>query len=261
MTYSMTPKAGPGLEPFGCLPWPLDDLLSFMVLVIWPSQAAVSGLVSLYLATSVEREDPWTLLLRRATLGPLYTVAFFLTLPVALVAIPIRCLLCSLRKPLQYSVHEQAHALSPEEERWVKSLQGSRLGEYQFGVATSNTCLLPEFLARINNISHSALRAGSIGERIVVDQLFYEEVPESVLGLSAAGGTGVEEDDVRESEGGKGNFVGGLASHFPWLDFLCVQEVFDWNYNQLLRQELHKVRMGCLCLCVCVWGGVAGWFN
>nr|KAG5707904.1 hypothetical protein BaRGS_031635 [Batillaria attramentaria] len=41
----------------------------------------------------------------------------------------------------------------------------------------------------------------------------------------------------------KGPFFGGggLDTHFPRLDFLCMQEVFDGNYNKVLRKELHKV--------------------
>ena len=251
----MPPKHSSGLQPSGCLPSPLNELLSFLAVIIWPSQAALSGLVSLYLATSVERDNPTKLLLRRATLGPLYAVIFLLVLPAALCAIPFRCLLCLLRKPFQYSVVQQAR--SEEEESLTNSLSGCQLKERQFRLASSNTCLLPEFLARINNISHSELRARSIGERIVVDQFFYGGSSDSaVVGLPV---NGMVKSPAKKSEGGGAGFAGELATHFPRLDFLCIQEVFDWNYNKLLRRELHKVRMGleserasvCVCVYVC----------
>lgn len=236
--YSMTLKYCAGLKPSGCLPWPADGLLNLLVTLIWPSQAALSGLVSLCLPTSVEKEDSLKLLLRRVTLGPLYAVIFLLFLPAALCAIPLRCLLCLLRKPFQYSVLKKAHT-EAEEEFLAKSLSGGHLREHQFGIASSNVCLLPEFLARINNMSHSALRARSIGEKIVVDQFFYGGVPKSILGWPV---NGKEKNDVRKAKDSGGSFEGGLATHFPRLDFLCLQEVFDWHYSQVLRQELHKVR-------------------
>lgn len=237
----MTPNDYSGLQPSGCLPSPLDELLNVLVAVIWPSQAALSGLASLCLfTTTVERDDPLKLLLRRMTLGPLYAVIFLVTLPVALCAILFRCLLCLLRTPFQYSVFKQAPACG-EEGPLMKSLSGRQLREHQFGIASCNTCLLPEFLARINNLSHSAQRARGVGERIVIDQFFHGGASESASN-QPANGTG--ENDAQKSEEGREGLVGELTTHFPHLDFLCFQEVFDWNYNKLLRQELHKVGTG-----------------
>ena len=233
----MTPEYCAGLKPSGCLPWPADWLLSLLVGLIWPSQAALSGLVSLCLPTSIEKEDSLKLVLRRVTLGPLYTAIFLLFLPAALCAIPLRCLLCLMKKPFQYSVLKKAHT-DAEERFLLKSLSGGHVREHQFGIASANLCLLPEFLARINNISHSAWRARTLGERIVVDQFFYGGVPRSILGLPA---NGMGKNDVKKSKAARERFVGGLATHFPRLDFLCLQEMFDWHYSQLLRQELHKV--------------------
>ena len=259
----MTPEYCAGLKPSGCLPWPADWLLSLLVALIWPSQAALSGLVSLCLPTSIEKEDSLKLILRRVTLGPLYTATFLLFLPAALCAIPLRCLLCLVRKPFQYSVLKKAHT-DAEERFLLKSLSGGHVREHQFGIASANLCLLPEFLARINNISHSARRARTIGERIVVDQFFYGGVPRSILGLPD---NGMGKNDVKKSKAARERFVGGLATHFPRLDFVCLQETFDWHYSQLLRQELHKVSeyvppptpislslslSVCLCLSVCL---------
>ena len=231
----MGKSACSGLQPSGCLPWPFDILLNLLVLLIWPSQGALSGLVSLCIPTMVEKEDPVRLLVRRLTLGPMYAAFFLLTLPVALCLIPMRCVLSYFKRPFQYSVLKKDHTQA-EEEFMVKSMLGSHLDKYQFGIATGNLCLLPEFLARINIISHSGQRAKSIGERLVVDQFFYGEVPESALGLA---GNRAVKNDVETSK--KQGFTGGLATHFPRLDFLCLQEVFDWNYNKTLRAELHKV--------------------
>jgi sphingomyelin phosphodiesterase 3 len=224
------------------LPSPLYLLLNFIVALIWPCQAALSGLVSLYLTTTVERNEPLTLLFRRLTLGPIYAVTFLATLPLALAAIVIRCVLSLARKPYQYSVCHKEHTAA-EEDLLEKTLSGPGLKEHCFGIATANVCLLPEFLARINNLSHAGKRARSIGERIVVDQFFYGGVPKSILGMSENAESYSSKNHMWQSwpGGQKQGFTGGLTSHFPRLDFLCMQEVFDWNYNRTLRQELHKV--------------------
>ena len=96
-----------------------------------------------------------------------------------------------------------------------------------------------------------------------MDQFFYGGSSDAaVVGLPV---NGMVKSGVKKSEGGGEGFAGELATHFPHLDFLCLQEVFDWNYNKLLRRELHKVRIGleresecvcecsvCLCVCVCM---------
>ena len=90
-----------------------------------------------------------------------------------------------------------------------------------------------------------------------MDQFFYGGSSDSaVVGLPV---NGMVKSPAKKSEGGGAGFAGELATHFPRLDFLCIQEVFDWNYNKLLRRELHKVRMGleserasvCVCVYVC----------
>ncbi|KAL8563657.1 hypothetical protein ACOMHN_055291 [Nucella lapillus] len=118
-----------------------------------------------------------------------------------------------------------------EEDFTKKRLSGPDLASYEFGVASSNVCLLSEFLARINYLSHSEHRARTIGERVVFDQFFYTK-----SAGEQAGKAGRKEEAA--------GFVGGLSSRFPRLDVLHLQEVFDWNYNKTLRKELHKLLIG-----------------
>ncbi|KAL8615326.1 hypothetical protein ACOMHN_038065 [Nucella lapillus] len=217
----------PTLQPSVSLPWVWDKLLNLCVALIWPSQGALSGFVSFWVPTSVEKNDPLKLLLRRLTLGPLYAALFLLTLPLALIFFPPRCLLSYMKKPYRYSVCKKAHT-EMEEDLMKKRLSGPDLASYEFGVASSNVCLLSEFLSRINYLSHSGHRAGTIGERVVFDQFFYTK-----SAGEHAGKAGRKEEAA--------GFVGGLSSRFPRLDVLCLQEVFDWNYNKTLRKELHKV--------------------
>ncbi|KAL8563656.1 hypothetical protein ACOMHN_055290 [Nucella lapillus] len=99
----------PTLQPSVSLPWVWDELLNLCVALIWPSQVALSGFVSLWVPTSVEKNDPLKLLLRRLTLGPLYAALFLFTLPLALIFFPPRCLLSYMKKPYRYSVCKKAH--------------------------------------------------------------------------------------------------------------------------------------------------------
>ncbi|XP_076470303.1 sphingomyelin phosphodiesterase 5-like [Babylonia areolata] len=235
----MVKSVSPGLQPSVSLPRGLDELLSFLVMLIWPSYSALSGFLCLWMPITVEKEDPSTLLFKRIVLAPVYAVLFLLSLPLALCAIPVRCLLSFMKKPYRYSVQKMDHTQF-EEDILMKHLSSpTGLASYEFGIATGNVCLLGEFVARINNLKDSGHRATSIGERIVVDQLHYGRDAKSVCGLDGSA-TGKNHTHVKAAKQEVG-FVGGLVTHFPRLDFVCLQEVADWSYNKLLRKELHKV--------------------
>lgn len=223
-------------QPFDCLSWPFNWLMVMATTLVWPLQSAFSGLISLFLPTTYELNKPHILLFRRLILLPVYLALVVIFAPLGLSCIPLRCLLSLLRHPFQYSVIKTAYT-SAWESHVLSSLEGSQYKSYQFGVATANVCLLPEFLARINNISHGSTRARTTGERIVVDQFFYAAEQNAVFGLS-----GLNDDHSKKVQV-HNTFAAGLDAHFPQLDFLCLQEVFDWNYNKILRKELHKVWM------------------
>lgn len=227
------------MESVDCLPWPLASILSFITWLIWPCQGAVSGLFSVFLPTSIEKCHPLQLLAKRLTLIPIYSVLILIFLPLAVCCIPVRCFFCLFRKPYQYSVVKNIYTQA-EEDHILLKVSEWKLQTYDFGIATANVCLLPEFLSRINNLSDASFRAKSIGKRIVVDNFFYS-------GVHMSPSRSFTQDNPHadgQLNGKKSLLVGGLATHFPQLDFLCLQEVFDWNYNKLLRQELHKVNIG-----------------
>ncbi|KAJ8302707.1 hypothetical protein KUTeg_019103, partial [Tegillarca granosa] len=60
------------------------------------------------------------------------------------------------------------------------------------------------------------MRSKSIGERIIIDQFHYP----------------VMQDKEKKSR---------VVTHFPTVDFLCLQETWDRDYSKVLIAELHKI--------------------
>lgn len=80
-----------------------------------------------------------------------------------------------------------------------------------------NICLLPEFLSRFNNLSHTSWRAQNIGWRIIADQ------DQSIIKPKAP--------SSREH----------ILTNFPGMDFICIQEAWHRDYSRSLVNELHKI--------------------
>uniref|UniRef100_A0A8C6T0S2 sphingomyelin phosphodiesterase n=1 Tax=Neogobius melanostomus TaxID=47308 RepID=A0A8C6T0S2_9GOBI len=87
-----------------------------------------------------------------------FLILFLVTCPIAffgfLLWAPLQC----CRRPFSY--HKEAKA--SEEETSFKSTEKT-----SFVFATANLCLLPDSLARFNNLGHTQRRAVAIGQRIV----------------------------------------------------------------------------------------------
>ncbi|KAM9723385.1 sphingomyelin phosphodiesterase 5 [Menidia menidia] len=91
----------------------------------------------------------------------LFFVLFLLTAPLALLGFLLWAPLQACRRPFYY--HREVPA-KPE----LETDRGFELtGKASFGFATANLCLLPEGLARFNNLGHTHRRASAIGQRIV----------------------------------------------------------------------------------------------
>lgn len=90
-----------------------------------------------------------------------FFVLFLATTPLALLGFLLWAPLQACRRPFIY--HREIPS-SPERE----THRGFELeGKASFGFATANLCLLPDSLARFNNLGHTQHRADAIGQHIV----------------------------------------------------------------------------------------------
>ncbi|XP_034466091.1 sphingomyelin phosphodiesterase 5 [Hippoglossus hippoglossus] len=91
----------------------------------------------------------------------IFLILFLATAPLALLGFMLWAPLQACRRPFCY--HRETPS-SPETE----THRGFELvGKASFGFATANLCLLPNSLARFNNLAHTQHRATTIGQRIV----------------------------------------------------------------------------------------------
>lgn len=91
----------------------------------------------------------------------IFFILFLATAPLAFVGFLLWAPFQSCRRPFNY--HREKPS-APERERH----RGFELeGKASFGFATANLCLLPDSLARFNNLGHTQKRANAIGQRIV----------------------------------------------------------------------------------------------
>ncbi|KAL6109125.1 uncharacterized protein ACO6RY_12327 [Pungitius sinensis] len=178
------------------------------------------------------------------------------------------------RRPFSY--HREMPS-SPENE----THKGFELvGKASFGFATANLCLLPDSLARFNNLGHTQRRATVIGQHIVQGVCrpnirIFVDSPSSCGTLSPSysilpsanssyGATDKHAQTVvshhsDSAEGGAGHrsapralLSQGLRQQddVPWevsslfpanVDILCLEEVFDKRAAQKLTQALRPV--------------------
>lgn len=90
-----------------------------------------------------------------------FFILFLTTAPLAFLGFLLWAPLQACRRPFCY--HRETPS-SPERE----THKGFELvGKASFGFATANLCLLPDSLARFNNLGHTQKRATAIGQRIV----------------------------------------------------------------------------------------------
>lgn len=90
-----------------------------------------------------------------------FFILFLASAPLAFLGFLLWAPLQACRRPFSY--HRETPS-SPEKEVH----RGFELvGKASFSFATANLCLLPDSLARFNNLGHTQLRASAIGQRIV----------------------------------------------------------------------------------------------
>ncbi|XP_071324595.1 sphingomyelin phosphodiesterase 5 isoform X2 [Trachinotus anak] len=91
----------------------------------------------------------------------IFFILFLAAAPFALLGFMLWAPLQACRRPFCYY---RATPSSPD----IETHRGFELeGKASFGFATANLCLLPDCLARFNNLGHTQHRAATIGQRIV----------------------------------------------------------------------------------------------
>lgn len=134
--------------------------------LILPCFWCLDCFIALHKSTTLERTER---LEQECYLHPLkvvfgsftFFILFLVTAPFALLGFLLWAPLQACRRPFYY--HRETPS-SPEQE----THRGfEMMGKASFGFATANLCLLPDSLARFNNLGHTQRRAAAIGQHIV----------------------------------------------------------------------------------------------
>lgn len=151
----------------------------------------------------------------------LFFIFFVLTAPLAFLGLLLWAPLQACRRPFSY--HKEApSSLEMETQRGFEIA-----GKASFTFATANLCLLPDSLARFNNLGHTPGRASTIGQLIVASQRGTQKAPPNPPSR------GLQEHCEEPWE---------VLPSFPAnLDILCLEEVFDKRAAQKLTNILKPV--------------------
>uniref|UniRef100_A0A3B4ZSS0 sphingomyelin phosphodiesterase n=1 Tax=Stegastes partitus TaxID=144197 RepID=A0A3B4ZSS0_9TELE len=240
--------------------------------LVFPCYWLLDRLLASCVATSLEKrqraQDPCSFLsLCVLIAAPLYLLLFFASLPFALLGFIIWAPLQAVRQPYLYTYQTQNNH---------KQMPQGR----SFCFCSANVCLLPDSLARFNNLSDTHRRAREVGKRIrngaSRPQIkIYIDSPTntSIRSEPAAGGdsmtasreslaryhgdsgVGISSNNTlshvprtsifkrpgRKRRHGDETFDHEISAFFPAnLDFLALQEVFDHGATSRLRRQLHR---------------------
>ncbi|XP_029360200.1 sphingomyelin phosphodiesterase 5 [Echeneis naucrates] len=226
--------------------------------LIFPCFWFLDRLIAVWKPTTQERDQQ---LEQECYLYPLKvffgTIIFFIlflaSAPFALLGFVFWAPLQACRRPFSY---HRATPLSPEMETHTSFDQA---GKASFGFAAANLCLLPDSLARFNNLAHTQRRAVTIGQKIVQGVVrphicIFVESPSSCGTISPSGsilpaansatnGTDKETQppvspgsDAAEEDGLKSNNCVDCApsddTEEPSAESSSIPHNFNQNYSQ-----------------------------
>ncbi|XP_052231861.1 sphingomyelin phosphodiesterase 3-like isoform X3 [Dreissena polymorpha] len=215
----------------------LFDLTSY---VLWPFMVCLNQAVGPFLPVTPEKTQHHIILIKRALLMPIFIALILLFCIPYLVAFILRNILHQFRRPFCILKSSMCSITGFEEKS-------------TFSVATSNLCLLPEFMARFNNLNNTAQRANAIGERIYADQVHYASMVSKLLHKSSSEKICKVKNRFHSKSGYETRNVPksipvtnqkpkvDIITHFPANDFLCVQEAFERDYTKMLVSQLQKI--------------------
>lgn len=223
-------------------------LFSLAETVLRPFQWCFSEFVSSFMPVTPDKQHPWRCF-RRQIISPVYLVILVLLLIPTTCAFIVQCLLHLIRKPYCLSVASDATSQrSLENNNKGENFNNSQstTSEYRLAIATANVCLLPEFLSRFNNISQTSARANGIGENIITDQWFCKNTTpkQNTQQNGDVHSSSLQNGFVKISKipmvSKETALSGEVVTHFPHLDFLCIQEAWVRDYSRTLIKQLHK---------------------
>ncbi|XP_028287125.1 sphingomyelin phosphodiesterase 3 [Parambassis ranga] len=161
MVLHITPYSSACLHFLDGLSWSL----------VFPCYWFLDRLLASCVATSLEKrqrsQDPCSILTLCVLISaPLYLLLLLASLPFALLGFIIWAPLQAVRQPYLYTYH-RSHKHQAEQGQ----AGGAGIGEWRpqgrsFCFCSANVCLLPDSLARFNNLSDTHRRARELGKRI-----------------------------------------------------------------------------------------------
>ncbi|XP_017289723.1 sphingomyelin phosphodiesterase 3 [Kryptolebias marmoratus] len=141
--------------------------------LVFPCYWFLDRLLASCVATSLEKrqrsQDPCSLLTLCVLISaPLYLLLLLASLPFALLGFIIWAPLQAVRQPYLYTYRRPDKNLAEQDQA---GQGGAGLGEWRtqgrsFCFCSANVCLLPDSLARFNNLSDTHRRAREVGKRI-----------------------------------------------------------------------------------------------
>uniref|UniRef100_A0A672JHQ9 sphingomyelin phosphodiesterase n=1 Tax=Salarias fasciatus TaxID=181472 RepID=A0A672JHQ9_SALFA len=257
MVLHITPYSSACLHFLDGLSWSL----------VFPCYWLLDRLLASCVATSLEKrqrsQDPCSFLTLCVLISaPLYLLLVLASLPFALLGFILWAPLQAVRQPYLYTFHRS------------QGQGGAGIGEWRpqgrsFCFCSANVCLLPDSLARFNNLSDTHRRAREVGKRIrngaSRPQIkIYIDSPTNTMTASREslaryhgndGGVGISSNNTlshvprtsifkraaRKRRHGDETFDHEISAFFPAnLDFLALQEVFDHGATTRLRGQLHR---------------------
>ncbi|XP_063215961.1 sphingomyelin phosphodiesterase 5-like [Bacillus rossius redtenbacheri] len=157
--------------------------------------------------------------------GPLFAVIFILTLPVAFIGAILWIILCEIRAWKQdrftfVCLENNSHEYLRKKYTVVECSQHNI-----YSVCTANVLLASEFLGKLNNINDSTRRSVQIAKKIldhsgkpVLNTIAYEHAKDTTWTIESK--------------------LASVISQFPYIDFLCLQEVWERCHAMTLIKYL-----------------------
>ena len=201
-----------------------------------PSFFFADSVACCFIVPSPDPVHPILRCLQRLLLSPLLFSAFIICLSSAILGFSIWFLTSFTRvQNFSFSYRPNKEFPAPEYKK-----------KYTF--ATSNTCLLLETYARVDNVVGNKHRARGIGksivdsqQRVLLSQMSKMKTNGREWELSKPLQTPIEDQNGSNMCDNEMTFNHDISTKFPLVDVWLFQETFDSACYDLLIEELHRV--------------------
>ncbi|XP_040195884.1 sphingomyelin phosphodiesterase 3-like [Rana temporaria] len=218
-------------SPFSCSC--LNFLSSLSSALVFPSYWCIDHLLSCAVFTSVERSRRPGLRIFCLLLGvPLFLLLFLLSLPLGFLGFLFWAPLQRLRRPFSYQNSAKTRTLPDN----ILS------GDCSFILISANLCLLPNGLARFNNLNRTQRRSAAISRLLCSSSEPAKNNCEDMVPMCSTGNALPMMEIPYKTENdssAEGDEPFEVSIIFPQnADFVCLQEVFDGRASRSLRRCL-----------------------